>query len=115
MSEWIDCPLCGQNHENLCKCPEPRIAMSEDEKQSLVESDFMTDPLVGMLSKPAHLLSDAELDAFVAQTRQARNSTQMLKAAMAQDAAKVKVEKVAKKEPKVEKVDTKALDDLLFL
>lgn len=112
MSEWIDCPVCGCNHENLTACIEPRIAMSDEEKQGLVESDFMTDPLAGMLSKPAHLYAEQELDDFVARTRQMRNSTQMMKAEMQKDVAKVKTEPKPKT---VAKVDTKALDDLLDL
>lgn len=74
--------------------------------------DFMTDPLAGMLSKPAHLYTEQELDEFVAKTRQMRNSTQMMKAEMQKDVAKVKTE--SKPKP-VARVDTKALNDLLDL
>ncbi len=32
MSEWIDCPKCGTNHENMCACPDaPHGLGSEDE------------------------------------------------------------------------------------
>jgi len=113
MSEWVDCPICGCNHENLTRCPEPAISMSIDEKEALgVDSDFMTDPLSGMLSKPAHLYTEQELDDFVQRTRQMRNSTQMMKAEMQKDVAKVKTEPKSKA---VVKVDTKALNDLLDL
>ena len=32
MSEWIDCPKCGENHENQCACPEPSVRQPEEEK-----------------------------------------------------------------------------------
>ena len=32
MSEWIDCPKCGCNHENQCACPEPSVKQPEEEK-----------------------------------------------------------------------------------
>lgn len=32
MSEWIDCPKCGTNHENMCACPDAPFGLgSEDE------------------------------------------------------------------------------------
>lgn len=37
MSEWIDCPKCGFNHENLTACPPPVISKSEYEAECLSE------------------------------------------------------------------------------
>ncbi len=32
MSEWYPCPKCGVEHENMCACPSPSIAMPTDEQ-----------------------------------------------------------------------------------
>ena len=81
----------------------------------VIVDDFMTDPLAGMMHKPAHLYTEAELDDFVARTRQMRNSTQMMKAAMQEDVAKVKVAKEKTAKVVVTSVNKAALDDLMNL
>lgn len=81
----------------------------------IIDNDFMTDPLAGMMSKPAHLYTEAELDEFVARTRQMRNSTQMMKAAMQEDVAKVKVVKEKTAKMVVPSVNKAALEDLMNL
>jgi len=45
MSEWIDCPKCGENHENLCVCPEPSVRQPEEEK--VVSDTPRTDAIIG--------------------------------------------------------------------
>ena len=32
MSEWIDCPKCGEYHENQCDCVDPSVKQPEEEK-----------------------------------------------------------------------------------
>lgn len=39
MSEWIDCPKCGTNHENLCACPEPFIKQPDEERTLLQQQE----------------------------------------------------------------------------
>lgn len=48
MSEWIDCPKCGTNHENLCRCPEPQVRQPEEEKTNdTPRTDAVVSPFIG--------------------------------------------------------------------
>lgn len=76
-------------------------------------SDFMTDPLAGLLPKPMDEMTDEELQLFVTNIRALRTSSQMLKAEMNQSVEKVKTTKEKKQaQPMQQSVLNNLLSDL---